>query len=84
MKKIVMSLMAVVMVMLSGCTSPEDANRALSAEGYTNIQMTGFDLFSCSQDDFYHTGFSATNSQGRIVTGTVCSGMLFKSATIRY
>ena len=77
-------LAAVLMLGLSGCTSPEDANRALQAEGYENIQMTGWNVLSCGQDDWYRTGFSATNEKGRIVTGTVCSGLLFKSATIRY
>ena len=69
---------------LTGCTSQKDANRALEAEGYTKIQGTGYNLFACSQDDFFHTGFRATNTQGKVIEGTVCSGLLFKNATIRY
>ncbi|MCK5538635.1 MAG: hypothetical protein KAI79_17560 [Bacteroidales bacterium] len=71
-------------ILMTGCTSQSDAERALQAEGYENIQMTGYSIFSCSEDDFYRTGFSAVNQKGRVVTGTVCSGLLFKSATIRY
>ena len=83
MKKIILAG-AVLALLLSGCTNKDDADRALSAQGFTNIQETGYDFFACSQDDFYHTGFKATNTNGKIVTGTVCSGLLFKSATIRY
>lgn len=68
---------------ITGCTNRNDAQKALSAEGYTNIQITGFDLFACGRDDFYHTGFKATNKEGRTINGTVCSGIL-KKATIRY
>ena len=71
-------------ILMTGCTSQSDAERALQAEGYENIQMTGYSIFSCSEDDFYRTGFSAVNHKGHVVTGTVCSGLLFKSATIRY
>jgi len=79
-----LALVAAVLFTLSGCTSQSDAKRALSAESYTNINYTGYDFFACSEDDFYHTGFSATNSNGKVVNGTVCSGLIFKSATIRY
>lgn len=81
MKKIM--LMAFV-IGLSACTDPSEATRVLSNEGYTEIQMTGYNMFACSEDDFYHTGFSAKNREGLVVTGTVCSGMLFKGSTIRY
>lgn len=65
-------------------TSESDAHRALSAQGFTNIQYTGFKFFGCAEDDFYHTGFTAINSNGKKVNGTVCSGMWKRSATIRW
>lgn len=71
-------------VLLSACTNSDDAERALSAEGMTNIRITGYDWFACSKDDWYHTGFTATNSQGKQVSGVVCSGLIFKAATVRY
>jgi len=82
MKTLLIGLTA--LLLLSGCTNKNDMDRALEAQGFTNIQETGYNFFSCSQDDFYHSGFKATNAQGKSVEGTVCSGILFKSATIRF
>ena len=82
MKKII--LMVAIGLMLVGCTSKEDANRALRSQGFTDIHITGYDFLSCSKDDFYHTGFTAKNMQGITVRGTVCSGLIFKSATVRF
>jgi len=81
-RTIIMAILA--LGLLTGCTNKEDADRALRAQGFTNIQETGYDFMACSENDFYHTGFTATNSNGKRVSGTVCSGVLFKSATIRY
>lgn len=69
---------------LTGCTNSTDAINALQDTGFTDIQMTGYRFFSCSKDDFYHTGFIAKNIQGRTVKGTVCSGFLFKNSTVRF
>jgi len=77
-------IMAVCFVLMIGCTNESDAKRALEAESYQNINYTGYSFFSCSKDDFYSTGFCADNANGKRVCGTVCSGILFKNATIRY
>jgi len=69
---------------LAGCTNSEDANRALSNAGYTDIRTGGYAWLDCSKDDFYHTEFTAGNPNGQQVAGVVCSGLLFKSATIRF
>lgn len=69
---------------LSGCTNSSDAHRALESSGYTDVRITGYDFFACSEDDFFHTGFAAKNPNGVEVQGTVCSGLLFKNATIRF
>lgn len=89
MKTLKMRLKTVVAVcfivgLCAACSSPEDARRALTGAGYSNIETHGYDFFACGQDDFYHTKFSATNPQGKRVDGVVCSGLLFKSATIRF
>lgn len=84
MRLIVSVFLLMVLVCMFGCTNAKDANRALNAEGFTNIEVTGYNFLACSQDDFYHTGFIATNSQGNRIKGTVCSGIFFKNATIRY
>lgn len=67
-----------------GITNPKDAYNALDNMGYKNIEMTGYNFFACSKDDWYHTGFKAINQNGKIVTGTVCSGLLFKNSTVRF
>lgn len=74
-------------LLLVGCdafTNVDDARRALEAEGFKNIEVTGYKWMACAKDDTYHTGFRAVNREGRTVTGTVCSGVWFKNATIRY
>ena len=73
-----------ILLILAGCTNSNDAERALSGAGYKNIQTGGYAWFDCSKDDFYHTEFTATNPSGQTVTGVVCSGLIFKSATIRF
>jgi major membrane immunogen (membrane-anchored lipoprotein) len=82
--KILTKVLIVISLLLIGCTNSEDAYRALRAQGFTDIHITGYDRFACSDDDFYHTGFIAINVNGIAVSGTVCSGMFLKNATIRY
>lgn len=67
-----------------GCTNNPDATRILQENGYKDIQMTGYNFFSCGRDDFYHTGFIAKSPSGNNVKGTVCSGAFFKNSTIRF
>ena len=71
-------------MLITGCTDPSTAQRVLSQNGYTDIQIKGYNFFSCSKDDTVHTGFSAKSPNGTIVEGTVCSGLLFKNSTIRF
>ncbi len=67
-----------------GCTDEKSANKALTNEGYTDIKIEGWaGPFQCG-DDWNATEFTAKNSQGKTVNGTVCSGLLFKNATIRW
>lgn len=82
MKKILMAVALLFMVI--GCTNNTDATRILEENGYTGIEMTGYNFFACGKDDFYHTGFSAKSPIGKTVRGTVCSGILFKNSTIRF
>ena len=84
MKKVFLVVACLFALSLSACSNSEDAYRALSNAGYTNITTKGYDWFACGQDDFYHTKFTATNPSGKQVNGVVCSGLLFKSATIRF
>ncbi|QPI17910.1 hypothetical protein POP12_118 [Pectobacterium phage POP12] len=65
-------------------TDTQNSERILKSHGYTNIQFTGYSPFSCSEDDWTSTGFVATTPNGYQVQGTVCAGLLFKDATIRF
>lgn len=76
-------LVAVLFAMtLTGCTSESDTRRALTAAGYTNIEIHGFAWLSCSEDDQFKTRFTATGPSGRPASGAVCSSW-FKGSTIR-
>jgi len=67
----------------AACSNEPSSRRALTAYGFTDIQLTGYQLFGCSEDDIYHTGFVARNPQGNIVEGVVCCGAL-KNCTVRF
>jgi hypothetical protein len=77
-------LIASLLMFLSGCTDTSTAVNALQDAGFDDIEITGYNWFACAKDDFIHTGFIAKNLQGRIVKGTVCSGLFFNNATIRF
>jgi hypothetical protein len=70
-------------LLLCACTNDEHARQVLTSAGYTNIDMTGYDWFACSKDDWYHSGFAAKGPTGQIVSGVVCEGLIFKASTIR-
>lgn len=78
--KFVFLIMALV---LTGCSSSNDAIKALKSQGFTDIQTHGRAFFSCSEDDTFATKFTAKNDKGETVTGAVCSGWL-KGSTIRF
>lgn len=79
----VLVALAFIAMLLSGCTVPQDdLLRVLHAAGYSKVQVTGYRPFACSEDDQFHTGFTAVGPTGASVTGTVCSGFL-KGNTIR-
>ena len=75
--------LAAAVVLMTGCTDNEGAERVLRQNGYTDISITGYKPFTCSKDDVFSTGFSAKAPGGQTVTGSVCTG-LFKSHTIRF
>ncbi len=59
-----------------------DAEKALKAQGYTQIKLTGYKVFACSRSDDYNKGFEATSLAGVRVQGVVCMGIA-KGSTIR-
>lgn len=78
-KTIAIALLA----LLTACTQPDHAKRVLEDQGYTKVEMLGYDWLNCSKDDTYHDKFRALSPAGKPVTGVVCAGVLFKGATIR-
>ena len=76
-------LLVMVLATLVACTSSTETVRAVESLGLTEVKPTGYRFWGCGEDDSFHTGFEATNPQGKVVTGTVCSGW-FKGATVRF
>lgn len=76
-------LVIVAFFSLAGCTRPDQARRVLTAEGFTDIDITGYGWFACSDDDTFHTAFVAKKN-GQEVRGVVCAGLFFKGATVRF
>ncbi len=71
-----------VALFLIGCTDDTRTVRVLEQAGFEDIQITGYEPFSCSESDQFRTGFRAKGPTGKNSTGTVCCGLL-KSCTIR-
>lgn len=78
-----MTIRAWMVVLLLGCTDDDAALRTLDAAGFRDVRLTGFEL-GCADSDATHTGFDATNGNGKRVHGVVCCGMLFKACTVRF
>lgn len=73
----------IVSVAIAGCSDSEHATRVLQQSGYSQIKIGGYSFFGCSEDDTYHTSFTAVGPTGHQVSGVVCSGLFFKGSTIR-
>lgn len=75
--------MALACVALAACTDGAGAIRAAENAGLKDVVTEGYAMWGCGRDDSFRTRFSATNPQGRRVTGVVCSGWL-KGSTVRF
>jgi hypothetical protein len=69
--------------LLAGCTDGSGARRVLEAQGFREIEITGYRFWGCGEQDTYKTGFSALAVSGDKVTGIVCGGWL-KGSTVRF
>lgn len=78
--KLVLLILSV--ILFSGCTDKENAEKFLKKEGYTDITMNGYNFFECAKDENLSTGFTAKKN-GKIVEGTVCSGTLFYTIKLK-
>jgi len=79
-------ILSLILLFVSGCTDDSKyVTKIVEAEGFHDVNVLGYALFDCSEDDFRRTRFTAvSDSTGKEVSGTVCSRFLFKSSTIRY
>lgn len=77
-------IIALAMLTAAACSDAQSSLAALKAAGYSNIAITGWEPFSCGQDDTFSTGFTADNPKGERVRGVVCCGLMFKACTIRH
>lgn len=86
MKNITITILTTVCFLFTSCTSDKDfrtGKRRLENQGYTNIKNTGYNMFCCSEDDNFSTGFTATDKNGYSAKGCFCSGV-GKGVTIRF
>lgn len=79
-----MRIVLAVAALLGACTDEAATIRAVEAQGFTDVETTGWAPWSCSDDDFFETGFTATNPAGQRVSGAVCCGFIVKSCTVRW
>ena len=67
----------------SSCTNNSKAKKALLQAGYHPIEVGGYGLWKCGEDDTFATKFKAYSPDSTyIVKGVVCGGWL-KGSTIR-
>lgn len=82
MKSMTRLIIAFSFVFLAGCTKPNETRRLLEADGVEYIEIGGYSVFGCSEDDSFATKFSGVKN-GKSVKGVACSGIL-KGTTLRY
>lgn len=83
MKKIL--VIAALALSVSACgVNPQQATRALSAQGIKDVKIGGYSWFAgCGKDDEFASTFTGIGQDGNPVEGVVCSGW-FKGVTVRY
>ena len=72
------------LLLLSGCTAPDQALRSLERAGFIDIEIGGYNWLAC-RALFFAADFQATAATGQVVTGTVCNSSLRRGyAEIRF
>ena len=78
------TLLIIIIASMVSCSNPERTVKILEAQGFSEVQTTGYDFFECGRDDFFSTGFKAKNQNGKDVEGVVCCGLFLKGCTTRF
>ncbi len=69
----------------ANCGEPSaDLYRALEGQGLTNAKVGDWAPLSCSEGDSVKREFTATNPNGKRVSGVICCGLVLKSCTVRW
>lgn len=66
-----------------GCGAGDKGREALENQGFTDVQLGDHAWYGCSKDDSFNSHFTATNANGRRVSGIVCCGT-WKGCTVRW
>lgn len=84
MKKILLTAVIASTTLLASCgVDPNDARRALEAQGITNVQIGGYAVFGCGNRDRFRSKFTGIGVNGKPVSGVVCNSWL-RGTTVRY
>lgn len=70
-------------LLLTSCDGSSSSIQILQSQGYQNVEITGFNLLACSQDDMFRYNFTASTPEGKNVRGVICSAPL-KGYTLRF
>ncbi len=81
--KNIMIIAALGLALASCGVNQSDATRVVEAQGMTDVKVTGYSFFGCSEDDLYRSTFTAKNVKGESVEGVICGG-IFKGYTVRF
>ena len=78
----VQALVCLPLLLLVGCTDPDQARQTASLYGFTDVVVDGYAWNSCGKDDSYATRIHARGANGQCADAVVCSGWA-KGATLR-
>lgn len=81
------TIVGIVVLIMYGATissdlADEKATELLESNGYSNIELLGYDPFAGGERDMYRIRFRAVNSNGHEIEGAV-TGDDFRGWTIR-
>lgn len=78
-------IIGLIVFCVGNCAEPDPKlGHSLEKQGFTHVQVGEWDMFECAADDTISRTFSATNSNGDRVRGTICCGFWFKGCTVRW
>ena len=85
---IIVLLFVALIACRGSCVDDSIAYRSMDKQGYTDVKVTNHSFFmvglrGCSYHDAAKFNVKAKNPAGKVVNVYVCTGFIFKGATIR-